>query len=310
MSAAHPVSCTTKHASAVCDPHASARMVTPKASPVLTLRLARLPLELAALQPSSGLHRSGREGRRVGHNDRREEPVRAARGIGEGAAARARDEADEDGAEHVVPAELGPREPAGGGDGALRRGSRGRLGVALLGGVGVDRLGLDRRALNRGAILAVSGEQLAEAAQAASTEFVADGVEPRGALPLPPTDSGETDSNEDSFSAPFSFPVFSSSPSSISALTFVSSRSYLLVSSGNSLVETFQSASPAGAAGSSSGNFLIDGSVSPQTAAGLRAVATLVAGTGSFLMAPVMALALSKSTGPALGASLPRPGPS
>ena len=91
--------------------------------------------------------------------------------------------------------------------------------------------------------------------QAASTESVVDdGVEPRGALPLPPTDSGETDSNcgardamsskgagqfvcrgractEDSFSAPFSFPFFSSSSSSISALTFVStssSRSYLL----------------------------------------------------------------------------------
>ena len=93
--------------------------------------------------------------------------------------------------------------------------------------------------------------------QAASTEFVVDdGVEPRGALPLPPTDSGETDSNcgardalsskgagqfvcrlcgractEDSFSAPFSFPFFSSSSSSISASTFVStssSRSYLL----------------------------------------------------------------------------------
>ena len=32
--------------------------------------------------------------------------------------------------------------------------------------------------------------------QAASTESVVDdGVEPRGALPLPPTDSGETDSN-------------------------------------------------------------------------------------------------------------------
>ena len=31
--------------------------------------------------------------------------------------------------------------------------------------------------------------------QAASTECVVDGVEPRGALPLPPTDSGETDSN-------------------------------------------------------------------------------------------------------------------
>ena len=92
--------------------------------------------------------------------------------------------------------------------------------------------------------------------QAASTESVVDGVKPRGGLPMPPTDSGETDSNcgaraarcqakargsvcrlcgsactEDSFSAPFSFPVFSSSSSSISALTFVStssSRSYLL----------------------------------------------------------------------------------
>ena len=31
--------------------------------------------------------------------------------------------------------------------------------------------------------------------QAASTESVVDGVELRGALPLPPTDSGETDSN-------------------------------------------------------------------------------------------------------------------
>ena len=31
--------------------------------------------------------------------------------------------------------------------------------------------------------------------QAASTESVVNGVEPRGALPLPPTDSGETDSN-------------------------------------------------------------------------------------------------------------------
>ena len=31
--------------------------------------------------------------------------------------------------------------------------------------------------------------------QAASTESVVDGVEPQGALPLPPTDSGETDSN-------------------------------------------------------------------------------------------------------------------
>ena len=92
--------------------------------------------------------------------------------------------------------------------------------------------------------------------QAASTESVVDGVELRGALPMPPTDSGETDSNcgardalsskgagqcvcrlcgractEDSFSVPFSFLVFSSSSSPISALTFVSassSRSYLL----------------------------------------------------------------------------------
>ena len=31
--------------------------------------------------------------------------------------------------------------------------------------------------------------------QAASTESVVNGVEPRGALPMPPTDSGETDSN-------------------------------------------------------------------------------------------------------------------
>ena len=31
--------------------------------------------------------------------------------------------------------------------------------------------------------------------QAASTESVVDGVEPRGGLPMPPTDSGETDSN-------------------------------------------------------------------------------------------------------------------
>ena len=30
--------------------------------------------------------------------------------------------------------------------------------------------------------------------QAASAESVVDGVEPRGALPMPPTDSGETDS--------------------------------------------------------------------------------------------------------------------
>ena len=93
--------------------------------------------------------------------------------------------------------------------------------------------------------------------QAASTESVVNGVEPRGALPMPPTDSGETDSNcgaratrcqaktlgsvcrlcgrastEYSFSAPFSLPFSSSSSSSsISASTFVStssSRSYLL----------------------------------------------------------------------------------
>ena len=92
--------------------------------------------------------------------------------------------------------------------------------------------------------------------QAASAESVVDGVEPRGALPMPPTDSGEKDSpcgardalsskrgavcvceerahTEDSLpdSAPFSLPFFSSSSSSISALTFVStssSRSYLL----------------------------------------------------------------------------------
>ena len=93
--------------------------------------------------------------------------------------------------------------------------------------------------------------------QAASTESVVNGVEPRGALPMPPTDSGETDSNcgaratrcqakargsvcrlcgractEDSFSFPFSLPFSSSSSSSsISASTFVStssSRSYLL----------------------------------------------------------------------------------
>ena len=31
--------------------------------------------------------------------------------------------------------------------------------------------------------------------RAASTESVVDGVELRGALPMPPTDSGETDSN-------------------------------------------------------------------------------------------------------------------
>ena len=90
--------------------------------------------------------------------------------------------------------------------------------------------------------------------QAASAESVVDGVEPRGALPMPPTDSGETDSpcgardalsskrgavcvvceerahTEDSLpDAPFSLPF--SSSSSISAATFVStssSRSYLL----------------------------------------------------------------------------------
>ena len=78
--------------------------------------------------------------------------------------------------------------------------------------------------------------------QSASAESVVDGVEPRGALPMPPTDcqanAGQCVSvwrsrTEDSLpdSAPFSVPFFSSSSSSISALTFVStssSRSYLL----------------------------------------------------------------------------------
>mmetsp|Transcript_25529 Transcript_25529/g.76054 ORF Transcript_25529/g.76054 Transcript_25529/m.76054 type:complete len:490 (+) Transcript_25529:2696-4165(+) len=62
----------------------------------------------------------GRERRRVGHN-RREKAVRAVREVGKSPSARAhRDQADEDGAEHVAPAELGPGEPAEAGDGAGR----------------------------------------------------------------------------------------------------------------------------------------------------------------------------------------------
>ena len=72
--------------------------------------------------------------------------------------------------------------------------------------------------------------------QAASTECVVDGVEPRGALPVPPTHSGggrAADSLPDSapISFPFFFDFFSSSSSPFSAARFVSpssSRSYLL----------------------------------------------------------------------------------
>mmetsp|Transcript_6591 Transcript_6591/g.19817 ORF Transcript_6591/g.19817 Transcript_6591/m.19817 type:complete len:241 (-) Transcript_6591:76-798(-) len=112
----------------------------------LALHWRRLVLGPQHCAGCLGADSLGRERRRIGHSDRREKAVRAVREVGERPAARAhRDEADEDGAERVVPAELGPREPAGGGDGALRRGSRGRLGVDRL----VDRLGglgLDRRA--------------------------------------------------------------------------------------------------------------------------------------------------------------------
>mmetsp|Transcript_26565 Transcript_26565/g.85412 ORF Transcript_26565/g.85412 Transcript_26565/m.85412 type:complete len:270 (+) Transcript_26565:1062-1871(+) len=122
-------------------------------------------------------------------------------------------------------------------------------------------------------------------------------------------------------SLPFSLAFSSSSSSYASISAFVSassSRSYLLktfvdltsplrsvflrefeaiqsgspagagFSFGNSLAETVQPASPAWA-GFSSGNSLIDGSGAPPAAAGLRAVATLVAGlsAGSFLMTPV-----------------------
>mmetsp|Transcript_16522 Transcript_16522/g.47672 ORF Transcript_16522/g.47672 Transcript_16522/m.47672 type:complete len:262 (+) Transcript_16522:681-1466(+) len=96
----------------------------------LALHWRRLVLGPQHCAGCLGADSLGRERRRIGHSDRREKAVRAVREVGERPAARAhRDEADEDGAERVVPAELGPREPAGGGDGALRRGGRGRLGV-------------------------------------------------------------------------------------------------------------------------------------------------------------------------------------
>jgi len=86
--------------------------------------------------------------------------------------------------------------------------------------------------------------------------------------------------------APFSLPFFSSSTSSISAAT-LSSRSYLLETFLD-LTSPLLRQSPAGAAGSSFGNSLIDGSGAPPASAGLRAVATSVAGlSAGFLMAPV-----------------------
>jgi len=78
---------------------------------------------------------------RSGHNDGREKPGGAVREVGEGAAARG-DEADVDDAEHVRPAELGPREPAGGGvatQGTLNgQGSTGRGRRRRRPGVGAD----------------------------------------------------------------------------------------------------------------------------------------------------------------------------